>query len=234
MPSPFLFCTFHTDRRGRIKVQQSRLKRALWKGLLSLTFPLFSLSPRGRVKNAPTVTSHAEWPIISHCEGHPIPVLPRCQLALPVLLLLSLPQTILCSLFSPHPFPLPPTPRCPPECLARRHAVSQHPALNEKGLLKFIRGWRLRGQSVCLPHSCRSCTGQGRRSRENSPLFEAFYGPILPSLAPGTRGYRILLKRTISLIERSAFGKGIEYITIAFLRVILASLHQATESHAPV
>lgn len=32
-----------------------------------------------------------------------------------------------------------------PECLARRHAVSQHPVLNEKGLLKFIRGWRLWG-----------------------------------------------------------------------------------------
>lgn len=38
----------------------------------------------------------------------------------------------------------------PLECLARRHAVSQHPALNEKGFLKFIRGWRLRGP-VGLP-----------------------------------------------------------------------------------
>lgn len=50
--------------------------------------------------------------------------------------LLSLPPSY--ALFSPLLSPL-----RPPECLARRHAVSQHPALNEKGLLKFIRGWRL-------------------------------------------------------------------------------------------
>lgn len=30
--------------------------------------------------------------------------------------------------------------------------------------------------------------------------------PLLPSLGPVTRGYRILLKRTISLIEHGAFG----------------------------
>lgn len=68
------------------------------------------------------------------------PNLRRCQLALPAPPSL-LPPALLCSLhlssFSP-------------ECLARRHAVSQHPALNEKGLLKFIRGRRLRGP-VGLP-----------------------------------------------------------------------------------
>lgn len=57
--------------------------------------------------------------------------LPRCQLTLPEPPLFSLLLSMLLSssLLSP-PFPL----------SAWRHAVSQHPALNEKGLLKFIRG----------------------------------------------------------------------------------------------
>lgn len=38
-----------------------------------LTFPLFSPDLHGGVKNAPTVASHAEWPIISRSEGHSIP-----------------------------------------------------------------------------------------------------------------------------------------------------------------
>lgn len=61
------------------------------------------------------------------------PARPRCQLTLPASPLppnLFSSSLLLSSIF-------------PPECLAKRHAVSQHPALNEKGLLKFIRGWRL-------------------------------------------------------------------------------------------
>lgn len=59
------------------------------------------------------------------------------------LLLLSLPPSYAALFFSPLS-------SFSPECFARRHAVSQHPALNEKGLLKFIRGWRL-WDPVCLP-----------------------------------------------------------------------------------
>ena len=191
--------------------------------LFCLTFPVFSLDPRGRVKNASRVTSHVEWPIISHCEGHqiPKPALVPTHFANPPPPLLP---PSLCYFFSPPS-------SFSPECLARRH---QHPALNEKDLLKFIRGWRLWGP-VGLPATFLPFQHRTRETEQREqPFIWAFYGPILPSLAPGTRGYRILLKRTISLIEHGVFGKAIENTTMAFLRVILASLHQATESHAPV
>lgn len=73
----------------------------------------------------------------------------------------------------------------PPECLARQHAVvSQHPALNEKGHLNSLETEGSEGQLVCLPHSCRSSTGQGSWSRENNLLFDAFFmeqfSPLLP------------------------------------------------------
>lgn len=59
--------------------------------------------------------------------------------------------THVASSFSPsHPLLL--LSPLPPECLARHHAVSKHPALNEKGLLKFIRGWRLLRSSWSACH----------------------------------------------------------------------------------
>lgn len=85
-------------------------------------------------------------------------------------------------------------------------------------------------QLVCLPHSCRSTTGQRRRNREEPFIWGFFF---LPSISPGTRGYHILLKRASGLIEHSAFGMGAERVTMAFLKVILAPLPQATGSHAP-
>lgn len=52
------------------------------------------------------------------------------------------PRTILLLLLSTSLFS--------PECLARRHAVSQHPALNEKGHLNSLEAEGSQGQLVCL------------------------------------------------------------------------------------
>lgn len=49
--------------------------RFFFQDFLSLfyTFTLFFFRYCGKVRNAPTLAFHTECPIISHCEGHPIP-----------------------------------------------------------------------------------------------------------------------------------------------------------------
>lgn len=104
------------------------------------------------------------------------PSLPRCQLTLPVLLLLS-PAT-------QHYFSSPLFFFFTPECLARRHAVSQHPALNEKDLLKFIRGCRLRGPvglpATFLPFQHRT----GETEQRERPFIWAFLWTNSPLSCP--------------------------------------------------
>lgn len=121
-----------------------------------------------------------------------------------------------------------------PECLAQHRYMLLASSLlwMKKAFKNSLGAEAFKIQLVCLPHSCRSRTGQRRRNREE-PFISGFCCFFLPSISPGTRGYRILLKRASALIEHSAFGMGVERVTMAFLKVILAPLPQATGSHAP-
>lgn len=111
-----------------------------------------------------------------------------CQCTLPATSLLYVPL-LCCGPFSP----------LSPECSTGEHDVSQHPALNEKGLLKFIKALRASRSACHIPAV--PAQDRGDKQERTAFYFGLFMYPFLHSFTPGARGYRILLKRTISLIE---------------------------------
>ena len=137
---------------------------------------------------------------------------------------------------------IPPTPSSPlsntpfyflPSGLAPTTNRPPSPFFESEGLLKLISGFSFWGEaclhSTFLPFLHRI----GETGLREQPFIWAFswnfpsfpYPPCIPPAAPVTRGYHILLKRTISLIEHSTFGMGAEYTTMAFQRQWSQPLH---------